>query len=625
MYPNLTTLGTMLIQKYERYLPTAFDESLSLLEKVNKVIDYLNKTGIAINDITEFVKVVAETQDLKIDDLRKEFEELDDVIRNGIIPENLRIIINELMADGTLADIINGEIFEDLNDEIALVDSKVSDIVPAYLYGIMADGSDETEKFQRMLNENAGKKIFIPKFVGKLKIGKIIVPDNTFLSIARGAVIEIISGLLDGEKWFEFKDKKSIRFISEGCTFKMLKEEYTTGEHRHCFNLDNSKDIRFEGITAEGSGGDGWYIGSPDAGMTTYCQNIVLENCFAENNRRQGLSISSVDGFRAIDCGFNNTIGTNPQCGVDIEPNSFRNRIKDVKFIRCDAIGNAGRGFDVMLKKIEATTQYVDIQFIDCYTRNNAFGFMPKYGNDGAKGIVEFIRCIAEEDKLSGFEILSHSANGIRLEFILCKAINCNTNGDTSSSTSFAASYNMAGSTSEPRLSLGNVLFDRCKSIETRITPKIRRGFASSLVENNVPTNVLYKDCESIGHSISEFEHATDYKNVRVIEAIKRVKTFTQSDSITSRYTGQIINNAGAPNIVSLTLPVAKEGMEFEFMTENTQVFKLNPASNSKIMGMGVGTGASIQTVTEGSSITLVGRADGKWNVKNIVGVWVAS
>jgi hypothetical protein len=29
--------------QYERYLPTAFDESLSLLQKVNKVRDFLNQ------------------------------------------------------------------------------------------------------------------------------------------------------------------------------------------------------------------------------------------------------------------------------------------------------------------------------------------------------------------------------------------------------------------------------------------------------------------------------------------------------------------------------------------------------------------------------------------------------
>lgn len=47
-YPTLPPLK---IQGYERYLPTAFDESLSILQKMNKVIHQLNKIGEMSNDL----------------------------------------------------------------------------------------------------------------------------------------------------------------------------------------------------------------------------------------------------------------------------------------------------------------------------------------------------------------------------------------------------------------------------------------------------------------------------------------------------------------------------------------------------------------------------------------------
>lgn len=47
-------LAPILIQQYERYLPTAFDDSLSILEKVNKVIEYLQSTNKVTNEA--FVK-----------------------------------------------------------------------------------------------------------------------------------------------------------------------------------------------------------------------------------------------------------------------------------------------------------------------------------------------------------------------------------------------------------------------------------------------------------------------------------------------------------------------------------------------------------------------------------------
>lgn len=53
MITNFQTLGALLIQKYERYLPTAFDESMSLVQKVNKVIIHLNQIGELTNDVVD--------------------------------------------------------------------------------------------------------------------------------------------------------------------------------------------------------------------------------------------------------------------------------------------------------------------------------------------------------------------------------------------------------------------------------------------------------------------------------------------------------------------------------------------------------------------------------------------
>lgn len=46
-------IAPLLVQKYERYLPTAFDESMSLLEKVNKTIEYLNQVGLIVDKVVQ--------------------------------------------------------------------------------------------------------------------------------------------------------------------------------------------------------------------------------------------------------------------------------------------------------------------------------------------------------------------------------------------------------------------------------------------------------------------------------------------------------------------------------------------------------------------------------------------
>lgn len=48
------------LHKYERYLPTAFDESLSILEKMNKVIEYLTQLEMISNELVEKWNVLIE-------------------------------------------------------------------------------------------------------------------------------------------------------------------------------------------------------------------------------------------------------------------------------------------------------------------------------------------------------------------------------------------------------------------------------------------------------------------------------------------------------------------------------------------------------------------------------------
>ena len=43
------SLKKLFLQRYERYLPTAFDESMSLLEKMNKLIETQNALIDVIN------------------------------------------------------------------------------------------------------------------------------------------------------------------------------------------------------------------------------------------------------------------------------------------------------------------------------------------------------------------------------------------------------------------------------------------------------------------------------------------------------------------------------------------------------------------------------------------------
>lgn len=93
-------LANIFLQQYERYLPTAFDESLTLLQKVNKVIQQLNKIGELTNEMLD------------------KWKEIYEWILNEGLKEAVENVLNQWLIDGTLSDLINKTIFAELNKKI---------------------------------------------------------------------------------------------------------------------------------------------------------------------------------------------------------------------------------------------------------------------------------------------------------------------------------------------------------------------------------------------------------------------------------------------------------------------------------------------------------------------------
>lgn len=88
------------MQRYERYLPNAFDESLSILDKVNKVIKFLQEYA----DVTDM--------------MLEKWNEVYHWVMNEGLDDAIGYRLQEMVEDGTLDRIINEKIFGDLNRKI---------------------------------------------------------------------------------------------------------------------------------------------------------------------------------------------------------------------------------------------------------------------------------------------------------------------------------------------------------------------------------------------------------------------------------------------------------------------------------------------------------------------------
>ena len=108
-------------------------------------------------------------------------------------------------------------------------------------------------------------------------------------------------------------------------------------------------------------------------------ENIRLENSTFDYNGRQGLSLTGVNGFRAVNCSFSHTgrvqnpsaalgvghaLFSNPAAGVDVEPEG--GYVANAAFVRCRLVDNGGQGLvsDRPAGAHPAATQ--NIQLIGC-------------------------------------------------------------------------------------------------------------------------------------------------------------------------------------------------------------------------------------------------------------------
>lgn len=149
-------LERLTIQRYERYLPTAFDESLSLLEKINKVIHALN---IAMEEINQFAGEVDQglmNMIKELENFAERIEKFEQDVKNDLVPESTLNILTSWLEDGTLNDIINFEVF-DMKTNKSDVPVNIQD------YKEFKFGDDWQPAIERALSES--RTVYFPRGV----------------------------------------------------------------------------------------------------------------------------------------------------------------------------------------------------------------------------------------------------------------------------------------------------------------------------------------------------------------------------------------------------------------------------------------------------------------------------
>jgi polygalacturonase len=189
-------------------------------------------------------------------------------------------------------------------------------------------------------------------------------------------------------------------------------------------SIRGSSDIAVEGLTLADSGGDGIYVAGGRA--RDHCRNIRIKDVVCDNNYRQGISVISVDGLLVENSVFRNTWGTPPSAGVDIEPDSPKERLRNIVFRDCRFEDNYGDGIEVYLAHQTRDSEEVSILFERCRvsTRRGTGIRVAKVGEGGVRGSVVFRDCVVDGSEGYGIKIQDKAASGARVRFERCELRN---------------------------------------------------------------------------------------------------------------------------------------------------------------------------------------------------------
>lgn len=305
---------------------------------------------------------------------------------------------------------------KDFAKEIEQVKEKKLTEAKAHWWGF--DKEDSTKAIQSALDSGA-KKVVLEKMDSDWVTGPLVVPSNIEIVFADGVVVRAKEGVWEEKKgsrfiqkpMFGIRGQKNVILRGEG-KVKLVFPRSQQKDHRHTVSILDSDGVTVKNFEIAYGGGDCVYVGSRN------CRNVVLEDLDCHHGWRQGLSVTGCDNLLVRNCKFNDTKGTAPQCGIDLEPNypDGKTGLTRLTFENCEFNRNELSGFYVAnnsKQKIELIIR--NSQFNDNVNSGFTTGHVGHRDtpNDGKTGFITLSNCTFSGNKYAQLA-LTHYLPGVK-------------------------------------------------------------------------------------------------------------------------------------------------------------------------------------------------------------------
>ena len=450
--------------------------------------------------------------------------------------------------------------------------------------------------------------------------------DDTYIFIERGTTISKSSDGAD-EGWFLITEKSNITIVAYDVEFKYATKP-SANEQRHIIDITGSDNIKIFGLAANDSGGDGFYIGYSSGDS----ENILIRDCTADNNRRNGMSITSGKNVFVENVRLTTATGTSPQAGIDIEPNDNSASLENINIKNLYTASNVTRGMLINLDAFEgATDKTVSINIDGYKSYDDRIGVQVQNADTDTyflDGKIVFNNIYISTTDYAGFAVADWSSDGpvIVLNNPVVHNVNTESYGVPKDSSAFVI-YGTSGKTEAFRV--GNVKIINPLVVDDRATPQSPAMFyiedLSTTVDDEEPKDVFIVDpISTAGMAVANIVDFNGAGGVIDSRGLFRYSADGNLSLTPANYYRYVDNSGetGASLTVSLdTVPVDWPLVTFENLSA-TATLVIDPDASSTILGFGLSAGDAITSSNYGDSITLKRKSTTEWEVVDIVGDW---
>lgn len=215
-------------------------------------------------------------------------------------------------------------------------------------YGAKGDGkTDATQAFQNAINavaNSGGGTVSVPSGTYLIDpIKSVNLKSNVYMQFATGASLLAKPVSSGSYSVMNIVDVSNVSILGYPTIVgERYKHLGTSGEWGMGINIKGATNIFIENPKVSDCWGDGIYLGSTS--RQNYNRGVKIVNPVLNNNRRQGISVISVIGLNIQNAVITNTNGTDPQSGIDFEPNNANEYIQNVTVSVTNISNNSGYG-----------------------------------------------------------------------------------------------------------------------------------------------------------------------------------------------------------------------------------------------------------------------------------------